>query len=500
MSTDARRAARGNGDSGRLAVLDQGALWIANGGAAHAFRENLPDPSACSAASLLELARCLEIAQLWLHPSWTRAAGLPEELIDPAAGRPVSVRNGIPHPFVDEATAAGWDSRPAGLAPWLHAFQPGTYGAIDLVLPQYDRRGDFWQDAADGETLLLALVYFDQATGVRYRRSPEASSSALLRELHQRRGGIRMEAPEELPPPALDSRTEWDCMWARPPLPAELAVPYVHSYDKNGAYLSVCGSLSVGAGSLVRSVPAVPFDKRRPGYWRAAITLPADELAAVVPDPFHREGREAGKDAWYSTPTIGLACEIGARVYILESYTWTAQHRPLEPWYKQLRDARTTLATDTASYPQRAAAALALRAVKLAYGPLLGGRMASTIWDRTGDPLYRPDIRHAVLAQVRANQYRVLRRMAEQGVPPLLVESDAISIVSADPDPVQAAPPPLRLGDGLGAYKVKDAALPADMILPILHQLEEGMTMRRVLRRIREALAGADDADEGGNQ
>ena len=492
-----------------LAVLDTAGLWIARPGATSYTRitEGVPLADAgASAADILALARRERIDQVWIHPAWARAASLPDRLVTREERH-----NGAPHPFIDAASAAGWDVRPMGIAPWLYTFQRGTWGAVALAFPHLDSRTP-WADAADGRTLLAALMRYRAALGYDYRRSPGATGTGLIRDLHVgNRTALDLTAsaaPSDFPMPARVSGLARDLAWIRPLTAEEAARRYVHSYDKNALYLGACSSLALGFGVPEhRTAPAdgaLTFDGS-PGYWRAAVQYDAP---ALLPHPFlpggmpDRREREPGAVRWYLAPALALAAELGARVDVREAWVWPESHRVLTSWYERMRGARTTLQDASAATPTDPATAIALRAVKATYtqtiGWLDGGWMRGT---DTPEDLYRPDWRHAIIAQAAANQWRNLAKVwREAGAAPFAVGVDCWYFTSDEPDPVKACPVGVRLGAGLGQFKVKDAAVPLADVRAILAELDGGTPPAHVLNHLQIALGGVDAGDADGGE
>jgi hypothetical protein len=197
-----------------------------------------------------------------------------------------------------------------------------------------------------------------------------------------------------MPAPALDRREGAPWVWERPERPAGDSVLAV---DVNASYLAACSSLRTGLGSFEELEGRAAIHEvlsghpLAPGYYLVTATAPEG-----LPDPFG-----AGPH-WLTAPLLELALSRAMPPLRIErAVIWRRGWRPLEPWYRVIRDLRASLMADPSP-----AARLALGQLKLVYGPLLGGRVASTGWDRTGDPMYRPDWRHAVTAQAKANLYR----------------------------------------------------------------------------------------------
>ena len=468
QTTHKRRAAD------RLAVLDASGVWVERPhtvGAPTVERladvADMPTPGACNAGELLALAARLDVAQLWVHPSWAQLAGLPMRDVMPKR------RAGMALPFISDALAGGWDIQPAGLAPWMVGLRRGVWGRYALVYPEWDYSAP-WRNAPDGETLLRALLRYRSALGGHaYRHTPAVTGVSLLKRLHSGRTALDLSAsvtPLDFPPPAREPGTEWDMSYERPLTPDEARRPYVNACDKNAQYLGAVSSLWVGmgkashltgehdAGELAQFVSNAATKERAPGYWLATIRY---DPPAGMPSPFTPDGIPDAPDAaprWITTPTLELAVKVGARVDVGEAWVWRERHRPLEPFYQVMRDAREALMGEARGETITGhASALALAVVKATYRATLGGRFDAT-WLRTSETpedLYRPDWRHAVIAQARANFYRAaLAVYKTSGLAPIRAVTDCWYYPVDAPDALAACPAPLKHTDGLAGWKV----------------------------------------------
>jgi len=112
----------------------------------------------------------------------------------------------------------------------------------------------------------------------------------------------------------------------------------------------------------------------------------------------------------------------------------------------------------------------------------------NSAWQRDKrSPLYRPDWRHLIIAQANANMSRALHKMDAAGYTPVAVHKDAVYLLSDEPDPVKACPPSVTLGTGLGHFKVQDAAIPLERVLPAFDGTHGGGvgTLLRLLKPLR---------------
>jgi hypothetical protein len=285
-------------------------------------------------------------------------------------------------------------------------------------------------DQARMEKLIEELI------GIPYRNSPEATSAALLYHLHNRPGGKRLEVTP-MPRPALIRNLETDLMWMRPLTDKERAAPYIVAYDVNAAYLAACSALPLGVGEP-RHIDGsdIGLWAQHPGYflWNA--------------------------QTWITTPTFMLALEQGRALNLTEAWVWPGHSRPLEPWYKVLRDARQSLmdrrlfidelpANRRDRPPMQIVRAdppvfAALQTIKKMYTGFIG-RLCSTNWDRTNDPLYRPDWRHMIIATRRARLQRV---MAQTDPAPFAAYSDCLYFAA------EQQVTGLKMGTNPGSFKI----------------------------------------------
>jgi len=403
-------------------------------------------------------ARRHNLSQLWLTDAWVRAAGLPATLN--VTGRFREVR----HPFVSDGLAE-LHAFPDALGAWLALRRKGEAGSgVSFSFPLYDEHG-VWGRETDGATLLAGLLAYATAVGVPYYSSPGRTGLDLLQELGKRGAGAAREFADVWPPPALEADTVKEVSWLRTLSPDERTRRYLHSYDKNAQWLSAAGVVELGlSGIEERRDPGgkLPFDKRLPGYW----------LARIAGAP----------ETWACTPTVAWAVERGQAVSISEAYVWTRHGRAMETWYERLRTARTALQADTTP-----AGRLALGALKYTYSLTISS--FNSAWNKDKrSPLYRPDWRHAILAQANANLSRALHKMDLAGYTPVAVHKDCVYLVSDEPGPVAACPPSVTLGAGLGHFKVQDAALPLERLLPAFDGTRGG-GVGTLLRLVRDAKA-----------
>ena len=401
-------------------------------------------------------ARRHGLTQLWLTDEWVRAAGLPDELA--VAGQFRELR----HVFVSDGLT-DLHAFPTALTPWLDLRKKGEAGSgVSIVFPLYDEHA-VWGVDTDGATLLAGLLAYASAVGAPYYRSPGRTGTDLLQDLGKRGAESKRAFPERLPTPAGQADTVTETSWMRTLSPAERGRAYLHSYDKNAQWLSAAGVVELGLSGIEECrdpAGTLPFDKKLPGYWLTRIA--------------------GAEEQWCCTPTVAWAIERGQAVAITEAHVWTTHSRAMETWYERLRTARTALYADPTPGGR-----LALGALKFTYSLTISGFNSAWQRDRR-NPLYRPDWRHLIIAQANANLSRALHKMDAAGYTPVAVHKDAVYLLSDEPDPIKACPPSVTLGTGLGHFKVQDAAILLETVLPAFDGTRGGLgTLLKLLKPLR---------------
>ena len=377
--------------------------------------------------------------QLWVMPDLRRRLGWPATMPrrergakDTAAA--AKVRASI--------AAAGWQMpETSAVGAWMVIYRPGGRRYY-LVVPEWlDEPSPFGDAGVPARTLARRLGLYAHSTGIAYQWSPAVTGLQLISVTRPR---IMDADRPELPPPARRPNRERDYLWQRKPQPDERDLPFVDAWDFNGLYLGASSSLPLAWGGYERlDSPAV--DLTRPGYWK--VELPRWS-GGRLPDPFCVFGRDDDRAVWITTPTLKVAVELlGIEVEPLEAYLATEYGRVLDKWTRELSRARKGL-IGLDDGDSRAV----LAAVKGTYRHGVG-RLDATANRDSGNRLWRPDWRHAVMAQAR---YTVTYRMttaADTGRFPLAIATDAVVYATDAPLSVDAVPAGFRHGDELGAVK-----------------------------------------------
>jgi transcriptional regulator with XRE-family HTH domain len=419
--------------------------------------------------------------------------GLPPELADRRGLR-------LPdnHPVIKQLTKAKWQLTKRGFGPWARIYRPvegGRRHCVQLaVLPWEALDTRAWNDAATLPPPELAQVLGDYATRViTPRGSTAVSGLELMSSLRPPTRAVRGEdgvwqsgpvpgslavavdpAPPEAPDehPVAVGRAEGEVLdeeayeWIRDPellTDAECELPWAVGVDVNMAFAAAANRLNLGLGAPVH-VQQPAFDKSLPGSW--FVDLSHISFDPRLPNPFTPDGEQPQGPAWYATPTVAYAVELGHSVRPLEGWL-RPEHGPyLDPWYQRLRDAylatMAELGVTSAMAPDeflaameqhkqhdpgRAAVLSAIKATvkggigKLRERPQGARHRPGERWPALERPTWRPDIRAAVISAARINMHRKMLALATKAdLYPVAVLSDCAVYPSPGPSPLDVLP------------------------------------------------------------
>lgn len=136
----------------------------------------------------------------------------------------------------------------------------------------------------------------------------------------------------------------------------ECMLRYLVGIDVNMAFAAGANGLTVGLGAPTR-VERPAFDAKLPGSWlvdlshvdlsRVKVGKEWAELdASLLPSPFTPKGERPEGPAWYATPTVAYAKELGYEVRPVEAWVRYENGRYLDGWYQRLRDAYLATMSD----------------------------------------------------------------------------------------------------------------------------------------------------------
>ncbi|MGW0816516.1 telomere-associated protein Tap [Streptomyces viridiviolaceus] len=440
--------------------------------------------------------------------------GLPVALTDEErlAGR-------IPegHKVIKQLARAEWKLTKRGLGPWARIYRPAQgseRACVQLCIPSWhalDSR--HWGHAAELPPAELAHVLGMYASRVMTPRGSTAVTGLeLMTALHPptrasepdtdgRRhsehnpGSLGKDpvdcAPCEAPDghplladlPRFHVRGPAEKLfeeaydWARPMTDAECSLRHLVGIDVNMAFAAGANGLVVGLGAPTH-VEAPVFDPKLPGSWLVDLSHVdlsrvkvgkdkwADLDAGLLPSPFTPTGERPEGPAWYATPTVAYAVELGYDVRPSEAYVRYDNGRYLDAWYNRLRDAYLATMTDLGVHadmspagflaamdgykerdPQLAIVVSAIKATvkgglgKLRERPRGEGWRPGEPWRALSRPTWRPDIRAAVISRTRINLHRkIVKHAAFTGQYPVAILSDCVVYAADGTSPLDFLP------------------------------------------------------------
>ncbi|MFF2367828.1 telomere-associated protein Tap [Streptomyces sp. NPDC058122] len=421
------------------------------------------------------------------------------------------------HKAIKQLTRAEWKLTKRGFGPWARIYRPAQgseRACVQLCIPSWqalDSRN--WGDAEHLPPAELARLLGTFATRVMTPRGSTAVTGLeLMTALHPptrasapdsdgRRhsehnpGSLGMDpldpAPCEAPDghPLLASLPRFHLRgpgeklieeaydWARPLTDAECMRRNLVGIDVNMAFAAGANGLVVGLGAPTHVTRPV-FDAKLPGSWLVDLSHVdlsrvqvakgkwADLDGSLLPSPFTPKGERPQGQAWYATPTVAYAVELGYDVRPVEAWVRHDNGRYLDGWYQRLRDAYLATMADLGvsadmgpqeflaamnGYRERdAELAIVVSAIKATVKGGLGklrerprgeGWKPGQPWRALTRPTWRPDIRAAVISRTRINMHRkMIKHAAFTGQYPIAVLSDCAVYATDGESPLDFLP------------------------------------------------------------
>ncbi|MFE6225311.1 telomere-associated protein Tap [Streptomyces sp. NPDC057854] len=451
---------------------------------------------------------------LALTPAALESFGLPARLSDDER---VAGRLPAGHPVLKELAAAEWQLTRRGFGPWARIYRPaqgGRRACIQLCIPSWealDARS--WGHAADlppaelARTLGLyasrvltprgstAVTGLELMTALHPPTRASAPDAAGRRHSTHNPGSLGKEPLDPAPCEAVDGHPvlanlprfhvrgpderlfEEAYDWARELTDEECLLPHLVGIDVNMAFAAAANGLPVGLATPPVHTVNPAFDPAVPGSW--LVDLSHIDLSRVMvgkqwvdlrgdllPSPFTPTGERPAGPAWYATPTVAYAVELGYQVQPLEAWLRPDAGRYLDGWYQRLRDAYIATMADL-GVPEKTTpaefltamdgcktrdpeAAIVLGAIKNTVkggiGKLQekargGGWRPGQPWPALARPTWRPDIRAAVISRARTGMHRkMLALAAATGAYPIAVLSDCAVYAATGPSPLDVLP------------------------------------------------------------
>jgi hypothetical protein len=422
------------------------------------------------------------------------------------------------HKAVKQLARAQWKLTKRGFGPWARIYRPATgseRACVQVCIPSWNALdARHWSHAGQLPPAELARVLGVYASRVMTPRGSTAVTGLeLMTALHPPTRASRPDAhgkrysehnpgslgqdpvdcaPCEAPDghplladlPRFHVRGPAEKLfeeaydWARPMTDDECMLRHLVGIDVNMAFAAGANGLTVGLGEATH-VKAPAFEPKLPGSWlvdlshvdlsRVKVGKEWVELdASLLPSPFTPKGERPEGPAWYATPTVAYAAELGYEVRPIEAYVRHESGRYLDGWYQRLRDAYLATMADLGvgadlapdaflaamdGYkdrdPQLAIVVSAVKATvkgglgKLRERPRGEGWKPGQPWRALARPTWRPDIRAAVISRTRTNLHRkIVKHAAFTGQYPIAILSDCVVYASAGPSPLDFLPHP----------------------------------------------------------
>ncbi|MDI5973522.1 helix-turn-helix domain-containing protein [Streptomyces sp. SL13] len=408
------------------------------------------------------------------------------------------------HKVVKQLARAEWRLTKRGFGPWVRIYRPVTgseRACVQLCIPAWNALDPrHWGHAAQLPPAELARVLGTYAARVMTPRGSTAVTGLeLMTALHPPTYAVRDEetgawrkadgkspgslgedpvdcAPCEAPDghplladlPRFHIRGPQEKLfeeaydWARPLTDAEAMRRHLVGLDVNMAFGAGANGLPAGLGEPTH-VRQPAFDPKLPGSW--LVDLSHVDLSrvkagkewveldgALLPSPFTPKGDRPAGPAWYATPTVAYAQELGYEVRPVEAWVRYESGRYLDSWYTRLRDAYLATMAELGveanvppadflaamdGYrdrdPELAIVVSAIKATvkgglgKLRERPRGEGWRPGERWRALERPTWRPDIRAAVISRTRINLHRKLvKHAAFTGQYPVAILSDCV--------------------------------------------------------------------------
>ncbi|MFK4227573.1 telomere-associated protein Tap [Streptomyces sp. NPDC019890] len=421
------------------------------------------------------------------------------------------------HKVIKQLTRADWQLTKRGFGPWARIYRPAQgaeRSCVQLCIPSWDALDTrHWADTGQLPPADLARLLGTYAARVMTPRGSTAVTGLELmtalrpptrasepdatgkRHSEHNPGSLGKDpvdcAPCEAPDghpvladlPRFHHRTPAEVLveeaydWGRPLTDAECLRPHLVGIDVNMAFAAGANGLTVGLGAPTHVKNPV-FDAKLPGSWLvdlshvdlSRVKVAKDKWVeldgSLLPSPFTPKGERPTGPAWYATPTVAYAVELGYDVRPIEAWVRYDNGRYLDGWYNRLRDAYLATMADLGvgadlspeeflaamdGYRQRdpelAVVVSAVKATvkggigKLRERPRGEGWKPGQPWRALARPTWRPDIRAAVISRTRTNMHRkIVKHAALTGQYPVAILSDCAVYASDGPSPLDFLP------------------------------------------------------------
>jgi hypothetical protein len=303
---------------------------------------------------------------------------------------------------------------------------------LTIVFPEH--AGWSWM-LPDARSLLATVTYLNQTLARPVIDSPDLVAHQLLTDLtlDQPSSWLRSSEIDLHNLHGRDGDTLSmmesirDFVWMRPLTLMEQRQRYLHKYKHISLFLEACITTRLGAGVPEFSSTGRAYDSVRPGIWRVDV-----EQAGSIFDgkklPYFLNGE------WISTPQVKCCADIGYRVSVREGHYWSQSHESLKRWATTLWQAAERLHSQ--GYQHEYGKANASYSIEL----LAKLGVAILAKEKNDGGWSRPDWWVQIVGRSRAILFTHLASFARKGFMPVLVDNDALWIVSDDPNPLTTVP------------------------------------------------------------
>ncbi len=377
-----------------------------------------------------ELSRLLEhvwragLTEIWVMPATTLSRTVTCAWFEQANNHWVV----IVHPDARDPT------RPISALLWPKGSGQREEHRLAFVFPEH--AGWDWV-LPDARSLLATVTYLDQTLARSVADAPDLVAHRMLTDLTFDQSTSWLQSSSVDPHILLSSdgmqipmkETTHDLLWMRPLTLVEQRQRYLHKYTHLSRRLEACIAVQLGAGVPQYSSNGRACDDIRPGIWRVS----AERVGSLFDGkrlPSCLDGE------WMSTPQVKCCRDIGYQVYVREGYYWPQSHELLKQWATTLWQAGEHLCTHPQLYRHVQGRVNTSHTIKL----LAQLGVSILAQEKTVGGWSRLDWWAQIIGRSRAILFAHLVGLARKGTMPVLVDGDALWVVSNDPNPLTAVP------------------------------------------------------------
>ena len=319
------------------------------------------------------------------------------------------------------------------------------------IIVHYPQRAGFPWSIETPADILFAIDYLEKQLGVIVEWSPKHIARELLTTLWAKKPEVVADAPRDLRDLPF-GQAAYQLSFQRAITP-DMIGKHVHHLDKNSDHFSAAGYVDTGYGDPIHLEGGI-ITAGLPGIYRVTWSLCNTGnffdgiMLPTIIDP---------RQQWITNDVLKFAARHGYEMKIKEAWIFSKYARVLgEPrktggLAKMIWNARQALNPSLATLSNETAQYNAYDTCKGMATTLVGAfntNKATHLDIRWIHPNWWADI----VGQARVAELANLEKYCAAN-PPIIIEADALYIISADPDPATAIPGILDRSDKLGGYK-----------------------------------------------